>query len=142
MAHGEDLWLDRAIWRAGGWFCHASEADVGIRPRSTVSAFARQYFQYAASDGHAGMLVQRHVIRFGAYGLGVVLLSLSSAVAKVLLGVLVFGYLWRVLGRAPVMIQRATSANPILAVVLVPILRVVGDVAKMIGFICGYCRRL
>ena len=142
LAHGEDLWLDRAIWRAGGWFCHASEADVGIRPRSTVSAFARQYFQYAAGDGHAGMLVHRHIVRFGAYGLGVVLFSLPSAAAKVLLGVLVCGYLWRVLRRAPVMIQRTASAKPILAVVLMPILRIVGDVSKMAGFVAGYCRRL
>ena len=142
LDHGEDLWLDRAIWRAGGWFCHAPEADVGIRPRPTVSAFARQYFQYAAGDGHAGMLVHRHIIRFGSYGFGLVLLGFPSTVAKVLFGVLAAVYLARSLRRAPVMIERTAHANPFFAVALMPILRIVGDVAKMAGFLAGYRRRL
>ena len=142
LAHGEDLWLDRAIWRAGGWFRHAPGADVGIRPRSTVTAFFRQYFLYAAGDGHAGMLVPRHALRYGAYALGLTLLQASAPAPRVLLILLASVYLGRSLRRMPTMVRRTSYANPLVAAGLAPLLRIVGDVAKMTGFAAGLTRRL
>ena len=141
LAHGEDLWLDRAIWRAGGWFCHAPGADVGIRPRSTVAAFFRQYFLYAAGDGHAGMLVPRHALRYGAYALGLTLLQHPSPVARAVLVLLAGAYLGRSVRRAPAMIRQTAGANPMLAGAMTPALRLVGDLAKMTGFVAGLSRR-
>lgn len=141
LAHGEDLWLDRAIWRAGGWFRHAPGADVGIRPRSSAGAFFRQYFLYAAGDGHAGMLVPRHVLRYGAYALGLGLFQHPSPASRILLILLAGAYLRRSLRRTPAMIQQTAGANPLGAVTLAPVLRIVGDVAKMTGFAAGLARR-
>lgn len=141
LSHGEDLWLDRAIWRAGGWFRHAPGADVGIRPRSTVAAFFRQYYLYAAGDGHAGMLMQRHALRYGAYALGLTLLQNPSPAARALLVLLAGAYLGRSVRRTPAMVQRTAGANPLLASALTPALRLVGDLAKMSGFIAGLTRR-
>lgn len=141
LAHGEDLWLDRAIWRSGGWFRHAPGADVGIRPRSSVRAFFRQYFLYAAGDGQAGMLMQRHALRYGAYGLGLALLHYPSPAARVLLVLLAGAYLGRSLRRAPAMVGRTTGVNPLAIGALTPALRIVGDVAKMSGFLAGASRR-
>lgn len=142
LAHGEDLWLDREIWRAGGWFRHAPGADVGIRPRSTVAAFFRQYYLYAAGDGHAGMLLRRHALRYGSYGLGLALLQLPSPAARALLVLLAAGYLSRSCRRVPAMLQSSAGANTIMASLLVPPLRIVGDLAKMAGFVAGLSRRL
>ena len=139
LAHGEDLWLDRAIWRAGGWFRHTPGADVGIRPRATASAFARQYFLYAAGDGHAGMLLGRHALRYGAYALG--LLLLASPAGRALAGALAAAYLFRSFRRTPAMLHRTPGAHPLLAGALTPVLRVVGDLAKMSGFAAGLSRR-
>ena len=141
LAHGEDLWLDRAIWRGGGWFRHAPGADVGIRPRSSVGAFFRQYFLYAAGDGHAGMLVRRHGLRFGAYGLGWALLQHGSPAARTLLVLLAGAYLGRTLRRAPAMIRQTAGVNPLASGALPPVLRIVGDIAKMSGFVAGVSRR-
>ncbi len=141
LAHGEDLWLDRAIWRCGGWFRHAPGADVGIRPRSTVAAFFRQYFAYAAGDGHAGMLLPRHALRYGAYALGLGLLQHPSPVARVLLAVLTSAYLSGSLRRVPDVVRRASGLNPLVAGALAPALRIVGDLAKMTGFVAGLSRR-
>lgn len=141
LAHGEDLWLDRAIWRSGGWFRHAPGADVGIRPRSTFRAFFRQYFLYAAGDGQAGMLMQRHALRYGAYGLGMALLHYPSPAARALLALLAGAYLGRSLRRAPAMVRRTPGVNPLAIGALTPALRIVGDVAKMSGFLAGVSRR-
>ena len=142
LAHGEDLWLDRAIWRAGGWFRHAPGADVGIRPRSTAAAFFRQYFLYAAGDGHAGMLLQRHALRYGSYGAGLALLQHPSPAARTLLVLLAGMYLGRSLRRTSAMVRQTAGANPLAARALTPALRVVGDLAKMSGFVAGLSRRL
>lgn len=141
LAHGEDLWLDRAIWRGGGWFRHAPGADVGIRPRSSVGAFFRQYFLYAAGDGHAGMLAPRHALRYGAYGLGWTLLQHPSPAARTLLILLAGAYLGRSLRRAPAMIRQTAGVNPLASGALTPVLRIVGDIAKMSGFVAGLSRR-
>ena len=95
LDYGEDLWLDRRIWSLGGWFAHAPGADVGIRPRSTPRAFARQYFNYAAGDGQAGMMTLRHAIRFGAYGLAAGLARRPNPARLALLLVLGAAYLVR-----------------------------------------------
>ena len=141
LAHGEDLWLDREIWRAGGWFRHAAGADVGIRPRSTATAFFRQYFLYAAGDGHAGMLLPRHVLRYGAYALGLALLQAQASAWRVLLVLMAGAYLGRSLRRLPAMVRHTSKANPLVAGALAPALRVVGDLAKMTGFAAGLSRR-
>lgn len=141
LAHGEDLWLDRAIWRSGGWFRHAPDANVGIRPRSTVTAFFRQYFLYAAGDGHAGMLLQRHALRYGSYALGLGLLQHPSPAARALLAVLASVYLSGSLRRIPDTVRHASGVNPLVAGALAPALRIVGDLAKMTGFVAGLSRR-
>ena len=141
LTHGEDLWLDRAIWRLGGWFRHAPGADVGIRPRSTVIAFFRQYFLYAAGDGHAGMLWQRHALRYGSYVLGLGLLQHQSLAARALLVVLAGIYLSGSLRRVPDAVRYASGVNLLVAGASAPALRIVGDLAKMTGFVAGLSRR-
>ncbi len=141
LAHGEDLWLDREIWRNGGWFRHAPGADVGIRPRSSVAAFFRQYFLYAAGDGHAGMLMRRHALRYGAYALGLALFLYPSPAARAFLTLLATAYLGRSLRRAPTMGRHTAGAQPLVVPALVPVLRIVGDVAKMAGCVVGLSRR-
>ena len=141
LAHGEDLWLDRAIWRVGGSFRHAPGANVGIRPRSTATAFFRQYFLYAAGDGQAGMLMRRHALRYGAYAVGLALLLYPSPLARALLAVLASAYLSRPLRRVPAMVAQTDRVNLPVVVSLTPLLRIVGDSAKMSGFIAGLVRR-
>tara|TARA_Y100000588_G_scaffold382771_1_gene470934 strand:+ start:21175 stop:22119 length:945 start_codon:yes stop_codon:yes gene_type:complete len=140
LAHGEDLWLDRAVWASGGFFLHVRSADVGFRPRRSPAAFARQYFNYAVGDGQAGMLWTRHLIRFASYAFGAVLLCLWSGVSLAILVVLMCVYFSGSFRRAPTMIRLASSSNSVQVLALIPCLRVLGDLAKMAGFILGATR--
>lgn len=137
LDYGEDLWLDRRIWSLGGWFAHAPGADVGIRPRSTPHAFARQYFNYAAGDGQAGMMTVRHAIRFGAYGLAAGLARRPNPARLALLLVLGAAYLVRPSRRLRSLLDRTPGADPVIAALWLPAARLIGDIAKMFGVAAG-----
>ena len=137
LDYGEDLWLDRRIWAAGGWFVHAPGADVRNRPRSSLPAFFRQYYHYASGDGRAGMLGRRHAARFAAYAVGLALARRPTWVRTALLMFLGYRYVRRPIERA----RRLPGSGPA-APALVPLVRVVGDVAKMSGYVAGCWRRL
>lgn len=147
-SHCEDLLFDMAVERAGYRRAFAPWALVAFRPRSSLRAFARQYFFYARGDGVAGLWTVRHIIRYATYATLVVLLltayrspSLRWPVVVLLLAGSV-GYthgpyrrLWPHL-RVYAWPQRLT------ALALVPLLRLVGDCAKMVGYPVGLTRRL
>ncbi len=150
-SHCEDLLFDFAAERAGYRRAFAPEAIVRFRPRPSLRAFARQYFLYARGDGAAGLWPKRHAARYLAY-LG--LLGALWAMARLawarppglaLLGLGAAGYtrgpyrrLWgRLAGRG--------AAERVYALALVPIIRLVGDLAKMAGYPLGLwlrCRRV
>jgi len=88
------------------------------------------------------MLLPRHALRYGAYGLGVALLQHPSPAARAVLLLLAGLYLGRSLRRMPAMLQQTANANPLAAGALTPVLRVVGDLAKMCGLVAGLSRRL
>lgn len=140
LDYGEDLVFDLAMRRAGATFRFVPRAVVRFRPRSTVRAFFLQYYRYARGDGKAGLFARRHLIRYGAYVGGVVLASALfrdrwRVPAAALLTVGGAGYLNRPVAR----LVSQSSGVPELASALpwVAVVRVVGDVAKMIGYPVG-----
>jgi glycosyltransferase involved in cell wall biosynthesis len=146
-SHCEDLVFDLAAEQAGFRRAFAPDALVHFRPRSSLAAFARQYYLYARGDGRANLWPRRHAARYGAYAALLVLLGAAARWPQARLpvaGLLALGAagytrapyrrLWpRLAGRsAP---ERA------LALALVPLIRLVGDVAKMIGYPVGRLQR-
>ncbi len=125
-------------------FVWAPDALVYFRPRESLSSFWTQYYRYARGDGKADLWRKRHAARYVVY------LILLPA----LLGHAFFGFTARWLGwlglvaglflycRRPV--QRVAPLGQDLApiqrfqaMLLVPVIRVVGDVAKMVGYPVG-----
>ena len=136
---GEDMYLDLK-WRAQGRrLLHASGADVGFRPRRDLRAFFRQYFNYAKGDGKAGMWWSRHLIRYCSYAVGAWLgfLAPGRPFALLLLAVAGIAYLRRPYLRLARLIPRMSPQGALAAVALVPAIRAVGDIAKMLGFLVG-----
>jgi glycosyltransferase involved in cell wall biosynthesis len=134
----EDVVFDLALRRAGYRFAWVPDAVVYFRPRPSVSAFFRQYYRYARGDGKANLWPRRHLIRYLTYALG----------PLVTLGGFWYKRFWFGLAVAAVFyllapyrrLVRATAASrreKVLAALLVPVLRLVGDVAKMLGYPVG-----
>jgi len=142
----EDLIFDLKLRDRFGPFTFAPEAVVRFRPRSSLRAFFRQYYRYARGDGKADLWRKRHAVRYCTYLVALPgLLALSLGHNPLWLGVLLAGvaaYTFRPYQRLAGSMGQLSPAQKVYAVALVPCIRLVGDVAKMIGYPVGWAWRL
>lgn len=134
----EDLVFDIAMKESGARFAFVSTATVTWNARPTLKAFARQYFRYARGDGKASLWRRRHAVRYSTYILGAVL-AVSGfwfPVAWILLAI-GMGIYFSVFVRRVLKRRGWLGAHLGLALLLVPVVVVTGDFAKMIGYPVG-----
>lgn len=146
LDYGEDLIFDLALREKFGAFAFAPGAIVYFRPRGSLRAFFRQYYLYARGDGKAKLWPRRHVIRYATYLVaapGIALLSARISLWFLLL-YLVGGaaYTRTPYRRLWPKLSALSFGEKLKAIALVPIIRVVGDLAKMIGYPVGVMWRL
>lgn len=145
--HCEDLVFDRAIERAGHRRSFVPDALVYFRPRESLRAFAQQYIRYARGDGAAGLWPQRHLTRYATYATLLVLLLVGwrCPSSRLLVGgALLSGA--TIYTRAPYRrlwphLHTIPWKSRLRALALVPLIRLVGDCAKMIGYPQGVRKR-
>ncbi len=143
----EDLIFDFRLRDTCGPFAFAPQAVAYFRPRSSLQAFFKQYYQYARGDGKADLWRKRHAIRYLTYLVGlplVVGLGLFVSPWWWLVG-LVLG--WVGMFRTPYRrLKRLWGGlsfrEKIQAALWVPVIRIVGDIAKMAGYPAGWVWRL
>jgi glycosyltransferase involved in cell wall biosynthesis len=137
----EDLVFDLRLRSLYGPFAFAPEAVVRFRPRSSLGAFFRQYYRYARGDGKADLWRGRHAVRYATYLVGGPALVALSVLHSpwwwlgLLAGLVV--YTARPYRRLGAMLATLGFGQRLAAPLLVPAIRVVGDVAKMIGYPAG-----
>ncbi|GAB4216432.1 MAG: glycosyltransferase [Roseiflexaceae bacterium] len=139
LSHSEDLVFDLALRDAGYRFAFAPDALVLFRPRESLAAFARQYFLYARGDGQAGLWPRRHALRYAVYSVALLLLAGALRRPWLLAPLALGGFTYC---RAPLRrLRKRAPALPwhefVRAAALIPVIRVVGDVAKMAGYPVG-----
>jgi len=141
----EDLVFDFKLRKLGP-FALAPRAVAYFRPRKSLGAFFQQYYRYARGDGKADLWRVRHIIRYFTYLIAVpavFLLGLWRSPLWWLLflagGAIVF---WTPYKRLWPMIRSYGFADKVKAILWVPIIRVIGDIAKMIGYPVGVLWRL
>ncbi|QPC83520.1 glycosyltransferase [Phototrophicus methaneseepsis] len=145
----EDLIFDLRLKLLKVPFAFVREAVAHFQPRGSLRAFYKQYYLYARGDGKADLWRKRHAIRYITYLVALPLgLYLSLFVHPAFWLLLLLGgivYLRQPYRRLPTAMQRAPRrdiAAWAYAIALIPIIRVVGDVAKMIGYPAGWRWRL
>jgi glycosyltransferase involved in cell wall biosynthesis len=142
----EDLVFDFALLDAGCRFLFAPRAVAYFRPRSSLKAFGRQYFQYARGDGKVDLWRKRHAARYLTYLLGIPLvLALGLVVHPLWWLVLPVGaavYLWTPYKRLWPMLEGLPFSDKVKAVLWVPVIRLWGDAAKMVGYPVGVWWRI
>ncbi|MGD9029730.1 MAG: glycosyltransferase [Anaerolineae bacterium] len=137
----EDLIFDMRLRARYGPFVFAPDALVYFQPRPNLRAFFLQYYRYARGDGKADLWRLRHAIRYATYLIAVPLIATAGAflhpVWWALYSVALPAMFW-------VPWRRLSSAwgdwrlhQRLKAVLLVPIIRVSGDIAKMAGYPVG-----
>jgi glycosyltransferase involved in cell wall biosynthesis len=146
----EDLVFDFALREQGKRFAFEPGAVAHFRPRPDLRSFYVQYYRYARGDGKADLWRKRHAIRYATYTLGPVIAVWSwanrgTAPGKLgLLGVLAAaaGYTYKPYGRLLPMLKGLSPGQALYALALVPVTRLVGDIAKMVGYPVGVRWRL
>lgn len=145
----EDLVFDLRVLDRIRHFHFAPQAVVMFRPRGSIRAFYKQYYLYARGDGKADLWRKRHLIRYLTYLIALpalILLALFAHPAFALL--LLLGgviYLAGPYRRLPLVMRSAPDRSWrawISAILLIPVIRIVGDLAKMIGYPVGIRWRL
>ncbi|MBN1138929.1 MAG: glycosyltransferase [Anaerolineae bacterium] len=137
----EDLVFDIRLRNLYGPFPFAPDAAVHFRPRRNLAGLIKQYYHYARGDGKADLWRKRHAIRYLTYLLAAPVLAALAVLHSpwwwlaLLAGVAVYTAtpyrrLWPMLGKYGLL-------DRLKAILLVPIIRVVGDVAKMVGYPVG-----
>jgi glycosyltransferase involved in cell wall biosynthesis len=137
----EDLVFDLALRRSGRRFAFAPTAIARFRPRGSLRSFFRQYFLYARGDGKADLWRKRHAVRYATY-LALPFLLRYLKVGGLLLTVGGLAYVRRPLQRLRTRLAGLSAGEAAYAVILVPLIRLVGDVAKMLGYPVGVWWRL
>lgn len=150
----EDLIFDLRLRTALSPQLFVPGAIAHFRPRRSLKAFFRQYYLYARGDGKADLWRKRHAVRYITYGValpGLLILGMQVHPAIWLL-LLVGGsiYMRRPYQRLPGVLRVAAQAGHIRltpwawlrAAAWVPVIRVVGDSAKMLGYPVGWIWRL
>lgn len=139
LDYGEDVVFDRKLRAAGRRFAWEPGALVYYRPRTSIPAFFRQYYLYARGDGKANLWPRRHAIRYATYIVAALALGLGFCYKRTWIGVGFFAslYLYRPYRRIARVWGLVPPGERPLALILVPLLRFVGDVAKMLGYPVG-----
>ncbi len=140
----EDLVFDLALRQAGCRFAFAPAAVAYFRPRSSLWAFFLQYYRYARGDGKADLWRRRHAIRYATYCLGPLafLMGFWYKLVWLPLALAVGAYLYGPYRRLFPMLAGVRTRDKAVALALVPVIRLVGDVAKMLGYPVGVWWRL
>jgi GT2 family glycosyltransferase len=141
----EDLIFDLRLKEQGFTFAFAPEAVVAVRPRASLGAFYRQYYRYARGDGKADLWRRRHAIRYATYlvavpGVAVLAAALSPwwALSYLAGAAAMFATPYR---RLPDLWGNLPGGDRIVAAAWVPIIRIAGDIAKMVGYPVGWVWR-
>ncbi len=151
----EDLVFDLWLREIAAPTTFQAGALVYFRPRPSLQApSTKQYYLYARGDGKADLWRKRHAIRYATYLIALPLILLLGWRVHKLLWLLALPgavvYLRQPYRRLNVVLDeaaraqtvRVTLASNLYAVALVPVIRVVGDLAKLIGYPVGVWWRL
>jgi glycosyltransferase involved in cell wall biosynthesis len=146
----EDLVFDMKLKEAGCRFVFAPQAVVYFRPRSTLRDFFHQYFRYARGDGKADLWRKRHATRYATYSAGPVLASwgwqhwrsLPGKLALAAGAIAAISYCRRPYARLLPTLRELPLSSALYALALVPLIRLTGDVAKMLGYPVGVLWRI
>ena len=142
----EDLIFDIRLKAMTGDFVFAPEAIAYFKPRTTLKSYFVQYYRYARGDGKADLWRKRHAIRYITYLLIIPLILLMGLVIHstlwLLYGIGAFGYFCRLYQRLFGLWSELSILQKIQAFIWVAVIRVVGDIAKMLAYPVGWRWRL
>lgn len=140
----EDVIFDLTLKKNGIKFVLLDAPMVKWRPRPTVWAFMRQVANYTRSEAHGKLNLHRQLIRFAVYGGSLALVVLSIIYTPFFLIILALGFIFymkKFWQRCLEFAKELPTGKKVTALVLTPLIIVLGDIAKMAGWVRGLSER-
>ncbi len=139
LDYSEDVVFDLNCKALGALVVLQPAATVRFRPRPTLRAFFLQYYRYARGDGKANLWPGRHALRFTAYALGGILLwqGRHNPLWWLVLGLAAVGATRKPMLRVLTEPEPRSIPNLLGSLSSILGLRIVGDIAKMLGYPVG-----
>jgi len=131
---GEDTYFNVRMKESGALFEIARDARVYWHPRSKLTSFVYQNFEYAREDGKGGLFVSKHLIRIISYLIGLILFVFGFYSFWFWVGLLFLAFVYLSI---PIVEIFAKTNNPIVSFI-VPFVFMVKDVSQMVGFASGF----
>lgn len=142
----EDLIFDFRLKASVGNFVWQPDAIAYFKPRPTLKSYFFQYYRYARGDGKADLWRKRHAARYFTYWVAVPLIFLLMIFLNPAFFILMLVggaiYLKQPYQRLPRFWGKLGVIGKGQAVVWIMIIRVMGDIAKMLGYPVGWQWRL
>jgi len=143
----EDLIFDFRLRDLYQPFVFAPRAVAYFRPRGSLRSFYKQYYHYARGDGKADLWRKRHAVRYLTYLVaGPLLFVLGWQVSPwwwvAGIGLAAIGMFAMPYRRLLPMLHPMGWGERIQAILWVPVIRITGDVAKMLGYPIGWLWRI
>ncbi len=136
LAIGEDMYFNFRVLDTGAKRVFAPDAMVRWRLRPDLRSTLRQYFRYAEGDGKARMHPRRHALRFGTYAAATGIAALAVR-RPWLLALPQAGVSARAMPSYKRAFNRLDPQEAVLALVALPVLEFLIDLAKMAGYVSG-----
>ena len=141
----EDVVFDLKIKKKGISFFYCRSPLVFWKPRNSLIKYIKQLFYYTRGEGHAGLNLYRQLIRYGVYfgSLFIFIFALlinQYKILFILLGFLI--YFWKFYKRWFIFTENFFWYRRLSGIILLPLVVMIGDVAKMVGWLVGLCERL
>ena len=140
----EDVVFDLKIFKSGVKAEYVREPLVFWRPRTTLKKYFKQLFGYTRSDGHGKLWFHRQMIRYSVCFLDIAIIYLAFKVNGWLALVLLIGlfdYTRKFWLRWLIFSKKLSLVSRVAGFVLLPLVVIYGDVAKMCGWPVGVYER-
>ncbi len=140
---GEDVYFDQRILEKKIVLHHVREPLVFWRPRQTWRSYFLQLFKYTRGDGEGGLFLSRQLIRYSVYG-GLLLIPFfifQFPWLGLFVGAGAVLYLIKFYRRWLIFTKNKPFFFRFIGLCCIPAVIALGDVAKMVGWPAGVCRR-
>ncbi len=140
----EDVIFDIQIEKKGNEILLINDLLVAWRPRLTTSEYCRQLYNYTRSDAHGKLFYGRQFIRFATYAALTALITLVITYSLwIVLVIALLGsiYMMKFWNRFFEFSKTKKIPSRILGFLLLPFIVLIGDGAKMCGWIVGLFER-
>jgi glycosyltransferase involved in cell wall biosynthesis len=141
----EDVVFDKKIMKKNVFCNYIRTPLVMWRPRTKFVTYFKQLMAYTKGDGHAKLFLNRQIVRYVVYGGGFFIMIVAFLTQKYFFLILLMPFLFylkKFFKRWFFFTAHIAWYKRLVGLIYIPMLVILGDISKMIGWVVGVYERL